>query len=522
MALNFDRKTGIGMDGMTEVNFADRKIALMGKRDSCRRFYLQFHRTLDIKYCFAANLESSVSLEDEFFVGSEEVKCVTFREFLIVEQKFLVVLCCDHEERGRYDNLFFNKGFEWGKDYIDSLYVIQYYRWKYQTMLEEKNIWIWGTGDESIDFCKMCEKGYCVGGFISDSENGDELAGFPVIRPSDIWEQKEPYVIFHREQDFITAEQLWGEKRQGGKDYGFEGMCPKKLFIAVGTCQVVNTVKILCRNKCYTQQYFTSVYMDSIYSPCNDADNRRLKGYGIFCDVIFYNTSNAATSEQRNYERLIDQFYKRAKKVSMPFYYFWGQLMQATDAENEYMIRIGQSEPFWLRGDKEVNHMMDDGYTPDEILESVSGNDYWTKQEILNHFEKELKKIGVWDRFASFPIKGFIEENYRKTVVFVDGTRFSCHLCFYLANEIAKYLDIEIMGEEEGIEKIEEEQKSVMPVYPCVVQALGMEMGDSYKFYNIEKSYVEYLDFKGYIKKYIQYVTAVRDISREFGALFEF
>lgn len=193
--------------------------------------------------------------------------------------------------------------------------------------------------------------------------------------------------------------------------------------------------------------------------------------------------------------------------------------MQATQDENEYMLSKNMLY-LWLRGDNEINHMVEEQYTEEEILAKVSGDKYWTKQEIVENFEHELRKISILDRFSSFPIYSFIRENYQKMEVFVDGTHFSVYLHIYLANEIAKYLHIELISDPDIIEKVIKTQRSTMPIYPCVKQALGIDIEDRYRFYHIRKNEIEYLSFKEYIKKYIRYIADIQDIADETGTFF--
>lgn len=438
------------MDDICRIPLEESEIALIGEEDLCEHFYLHFRSFLHITKYFLIHVDMQSSPKNEGFNNWEGVECIPFREQLITEQKLFLVLCCREKTREGYDKLLFNKGFQWGADYIDSLYVVQFYRHKYEM--------------ETLDRSRL-----------------QILEGHP-----------------------------------------FEELLPKKLFIAIGTCQIVNTVRVLRKNKSFQESYSIQVYFDSMYEPCSDADNRRMKSYGRFCDAVFYNIANVGTVEQRNYEPLINRFYKKAEKMFLPFYYFWGQLMQATDRENPYAIRAINSDYLWLRGDKEVNRMLEEHCDVEEIIARVSRDDYWSREEVLLHFNRELKKIAVWDRFSSFPVKPFIEKNYQNMLVFIDGTHFSGRLCFYLANEIAKRLQIELIQEQDAIAEIEEEQRSTFPLYPCVRKALGMYGEDSYRFYNVKRNEAELLDFQEYIRRYIQYITGVQKICEESGTVFEF
>lgn len=504
---------------MSRIDFETRKIALIGTGSPCRHFYMQYHAILDIKYYFATRIGKASPFVQDFFNNREGVRYVQWNESIVRDENLLLVLCVGHDARKRHDKMLFNMGFEWGTDYIDSLYVIQYYREKYDLQLEERNIWIFGAGDNGKRFYEAYKDIYTIKGFVSNNEEEKECQQLPVIRPAEIMRQSRSYVIICSKAEEAMSEQLEELGYRGDKDYTFVGMLPKKLFIAAGTCQIERIAGLLLSNPQFAS-YNICIYRDNMYAPCSEADNRRLKGYGIFCDIVFYNIVNAGTLEQRSYESLIKKFYPKAERIYMPFYYFRGQLMQATEAENHYTAMVCQ-QYLWLRGDKEVNGMIENGYTTEKIVEEVSRPDYWGKDEIRKHFERELKKIEVWDRFSSLPIKSYIEDNYRDMIVFCDGIHFNYALSLYLADEIARYLGLEPIRDTDILSRLEREEKRVMPVYPCVKEALGMNVEDSYQFHNGQESGEwETLDFKGYMEKYIQYVVSVRNISNIFGTIF--
>lgn len=508
------------MDELELQLFEKRNIALVGDKYICRHFYLQFHSILNIKYFFVSSVNTDCFFDDYFFKSNPNIQCCSFKASLVKKEKLLIILCIDHFYRKPYDKLFFSRGLEWGNDYIDYIYVIQYYRYKYQTVLKEKNIWIFGAGNNGKYFYEKYKNLYSICGFISNFNEEHECEGLPVIRTDDILKQKNYYIMICSDADVIMAGQLDCLGLSGDKNYSFIENIPKKLFVAVGTCQIINTMEVLCQNINFSQKYWANVYFDNIYEPCTDADNRRLKSYGKFTDVVFYNVANAETVEFRNYEFIISEFYKNAIRLFMPFYYFRGQVMQATPSINPYALRSYDGEHFWFRGDQEINHMIEDGYSEEEILKNVLSDDYWTEDEIYDNFKRELKKVEILDRFSSFPIKLFIEENYQKLSIFNDGTHFSCFLCLYIANEIAKFLNFEPI---EKIEKINAVnlRLSAMPIYPSVKRALGMKINSNYLFCNMRGKTVEYLEEDEFIKRYLHYVVSVQKLYRKLGTFWK-
>ncbi len=497
------------------MNFEERNIALIGEADICKFFYLQFRSVLNIEYIFTINM-------DYVFCDQFSVKCMPLKEDIIIEKNLLLVLCTEHLFRQTYDELLFYKGFEWGTDYIDCLYVVQYYRHKYNVEMEKKKIWIFGAGNNGRNFYEEYKELYHICGFISNMETEKEYLGLPVVRPDCLSKMEKCYVVICSDASILMSRQLIALGYRGDRDYGFPFFLPKKLFIAMGTCQIAYTTEILIKNKSFNLQFSTSIYFENIYEPGSDSDHKRLKSYGEFCDVVFFNVRNAGALWQRDYELLLNRYYKNAERLYLPFYSFKGQLMQAVDQINPYALKIvdGNRGYLWWRGDKEINHMVEDQCTPEEIFCKLSRLDYWSQESVNDNFVKELKKIEIWDRFSSFPIKPFIEANYKEKLLFNDGIHFSNHLGLYLANEIAKHLCLKEITEREIINETENRLASEMPVYPCVRYALGLHLEEKVKFYNLKRDELEYLSFEEYIRRYAEYIADTCDFFEKVGTFY--
>ena len=498
----------------------NRKIALIGDGHICRRFFLQFQSSLNIQYLFHTNLEGTSGSADSFFKEGEKVRCMPINSSVIREQNLLLILCVEHALRASYDTLLFNMGLLWGVDYVDFRYVIQYYRNKYNIAMDEMNIWIFGAGNNGRYFYDAYKEIFHIRGFLSNFENEKEYMGLQVIRPSDMKMKKDYFVVICSDADELMSRQLGEMGMTGGKDFGFAELLPGKLFIAVGICQITKTAKTLAQNLFFNRRYQMDIYFQTAYEPFSDADNRRVKEYGIFCDVVFYNVANAGTNEFYDYEPVLNQYYRKAIRFFMPFYFFNGQLMQATEGLNPYAIRIERLNGgwhYWFRGDKEINKMIEANLSVDDIVQRVTG-EYWCNQDIKDNFVHALKRIEVLDRFSSFPVRDFIEENYKRILIFIDGTHFSYQLCLYLANEIAKSLGVQPMEDQGILNEGEYTMTSVMPIYPCVKRALGIERGEHYQYYNPGKNTVENVDIQQYAERYAHYVLNIREIYEKTGA----
>lgn len=504
-----------------EIDLENRCIALVGEEACCRRMYLQFRHMLHIEYVFAITLTNGGQTR-EFWDEHADVKYAVFQERYIREKDILLVICNTIPDADRqYEDMLFNRGFEWGEDYIDAVYVIQYYRHKLRVNLENREIWIFGAGNSGKQFYEQYHGRYHICGFLSNYEEEREFMGLPVIRPADLKKEDRPYVVICSLSDDLMTRQIWELGFMESSYYGFPDTIPKKLFVALGSCQIIYTVKVLKKNTDFINIYTACTFLDNIYSPCGETDHRKLRYYGKYCAVIFYNIANTGSAEQRNWEPFISRYYKAAEKFYMPFYYFRGQLMQSTADRNDYTGKIGfPSNYIWFRGDHEVNKMIGKNLSVEEIVSKVSDTEYWTKQEIMENFNRELKKVEILDRISSVPLKQYIEDHYREQTVFVDGIHFGYRLHIYIADKIAEAIHVSPL-ERRLYAELEKEQKAVMPVYPCVEKALGIKTTDKCKFYKMAERKNEEVSFKRFIEKYALFVQCITKIKLEYGTFFE-
>lgn len=494
----------------------NKKIALLGDRSICLRFFKLFNDYIQIEY-FLYLQERKNDLNEE-----QGVKELRFDSNVVVEKDLFIILCIDLKDRKYYDDLLYSSGKVYGQDYIDSFYMLQYLKKKYAVIMKNKKNWIFGAGKNGRKFYNKYKSDLNIVGFVSNFEEETEFQNLPVIRPSELKTRDDIYIIICSESMDIMTSRLKELGLEPFKQFCYQDFMPKDVFIAVGTCQICDTVSVLERNEKFTIKYDICSFFDSPYSPCSFSDKIRINMYGSFCDVVFYGKSLQNMRTQINYEYLAERYYQNAIKIFIPFYYFDGQLMQATETINPYSVILRSHNcTFWYRGDRVINELIEQGWETEDIIREISSSNFWTEEEVLKNFNKELKRVDILDRLSSIPIKQFIIDNYRKIPIFKDGVHFCLELCIYLANQIAKKVGIEeISNIEDVISEIDGSEKTYMAIYPCVVKALRLDFGLNdckYAFANIEERKVEYLDFKAYEKRYIEYIKMVREMKIKLG-----
>lgn len=235
--------------------------------------------------------------------------------------------------------------------------------------------------------------------------------GLPVIRPSEIKQLQNAFVVICSDAKKDMEEQLEKMKYEIMTDYCFQGQLCKKMFVGLGICQIGSVLKALKKNQCFVRKFFWLIFGESRYNESGNADKKRINAYGKFCDVIFY----ASDYYGNYYKGIIERFYVHARHIYQPSYYFLGQHMQMTDYTGEFCVRhLNTNKASWFRGDREVDKLINEGYKPDEILSMISNDNYWAKEEIIENWNRQIKKVEVLDRISSLKMADFIKKIIRK------------------------------------------------------------------------------------------------------------
>lgn len=70
------------------------------------------------------------------------------------------------------------------------------------------------------------------------------------------------------------------------------------------------------------------------------------------------------------------------------------------------------------------------------------------------------------------------------------------------------------------MEEAEREERSVMPLYPSVRQALEMNIKGDARIYNVKEGKTVNVDIEMYAEIYYRYVVSIRDIYKGLGTIF--
>ena len=496
----------------------DKKIILYGECLWCRNFYDQYadyYKIVGIVYT------EQKEEGDKFFEGVS-IDIYQKKSYLFEYSADIKIVVCPGDcKKEEHDAFLYSKGYIYGKDYVDSIYAEFYAKRELKKHIEEKEIWIFGAGNNGKLFHEKHCKNMNIKGFLSNYENEELCMGLPVHRPEDVLGKDSIFIIICSAVENEMINQL---KRCGlneFEEFVTSKWFGKRLFIAWGACQVYSIVNMLYKNHQFCNEFCRVSIFDSKIQKCNHADKQRIYTYGEVCDVLFYNSEGMVDTNKA----IVDRYYRDSNVYSIPFYSFQGQLMQVTEECSEYSLRyenIKSHFAYWFIGDAEIEKMLNHNLSKEEILEKISREDYWDENRIKKKWVLEKRKIAMFDKLSSLKVSDFLQKNYRDIIVFKDGIHFCKELCMELANQLAGILKLEEIDEEQQRQILKEccvEDTNMMPIYPSIIKVLDMNKSYYDKKYEFvhPNGEVEELDFVAYMEKYIDYVQHVNDLWMKCG-----
>ena len=141
-----------------------------------------------------------------------------------------------------------------------------------------------------------------------------------------------------------------------------------------------------------------------------------------------------------------------------------------------------------------------------EIKDEIENGDAVTEEFIKESFDLELKKLKAREKHCDIKISDFIEENYKKTLLFYEPYHPTSKILFEKGRRILEILKIDI---DESCEVSDLLDGAEVFVYGCVKRALGLEYTQKYIRKNNIRNTYRYtlcntsLTLEEYIEEYI-------------------
>lgn len=475
----------------------DREVVLTGEREHCEKFYHLYGEEL----------------------GSVEVPYVIPDELNQVMNDKFAIVCTKDSYNKKMDDLLYSLGRFYEDDYMDARYYMHSRRVQSKIDICLKKIWIYGAGIAAKIFYEQHKETLEVCGFISNFQEEQEYLGLPVIRPEELKEKENVYVVVCSLAWNEMAEKLRSMGYVPFEDYTFPEFLPRKFFVCMGNCSIGNIADTLQFNRKFKGIWEIWTVFENEWLHANYADRRRMILYGKFADAVLWQKRvTEFMGGELDYGYIVKQYYKDARSFGLPTYFFNGQLMQIERKLSPYMLNFRSGAALWGRGDSIINEMVEKKYSLEEIIDTILYKECWAEDEIRKNWGKAINILRFLDKYSAIPIKNYVEQNYQTELLFTDGVHLGIGLRVFMADELAEKLGIEKLTEKEKEELVNKRKGTTFFVYPCVRKALKICNEQSLLFYcGVERK--EYISIEEMIRRYVRYIQETRDILNESGCM---
>ncbi len=384
--------------------------------------------------------------------------------------------------------------------------------------LKSHNIILWGRTEQTRYFyekygdelhCKAC-----IAGSDEHPEYYDmEKKCVPIIKWSDYTYTENDYIVIFAFPFAPIVNQLQSYGLCNIENFVVYNLAyvvleQKKVVILSGNCHMTVIYQLLSQIEEVREKYFL------FHFPTNSFDNRwaymNLSYMINLCD--FYICTYHDKNHRAYFEK--EELPRKCKIITIPCgtrELYWPQLETENNRpKNEFLIRKrGEKRhgPFDC-GDLNINKMIKEGKTLEEVLERVSAEDFYTKQEVEKHINDIFRQIEEEETFCDIKLLPYIRENYQKSMLYKD-IHMKPMLLWRMVQGILQILNVK--DNEEVLSKVQESQEwkeychhcTEVPVYPSVAKHMGLEWyrkETTYEvtFYNGTKR----LTFEEYIRSY--------------------
>lgn len=320
--------------------------------------------------------------------------------------------------------------------------------------------------------------------------SNDEFRGLKIIIASDKWkeiveqlrgkglragEDFLPYVMLDTREILVTT--ILGLCRANEIAPFLESMREnRQMAVFWGNCQM-NGVREFCKNnmefcKKYLVLTFPNLWRKEELLECCDCKEIWEKCELLIIQKIRYENKFNVRFSTEYRKNFMKECGFECEIVLMPNLYFDGYYPQLG---KERVVALGelQYEGVECR-DSNIIQMLDKGMADKEIVEKLESEDYYSYEEIIEHFEKCLHRFKKNERECTIQIGDYLKQ---KKILYYSPMHPHAELVYQLTIRLLEYLkivDIRI----DNVERIKTYMDNFFYfhrteyVYPCVLKAL--------------------------------------------------
>ncbi|MEM1170387.1 MAG: WcbI family polysaccharide biosynthesis putative acetyltransferase [Cyanobacteria bacterium P01_H01_bin.35] len=187
--------------------------------------------------------------------------------------------------------------------------------------------------------------------------------------------------------------------------------------------------------------------------------------------------------------------------ISLPRLYFKGYWPQH-DSNPFNKANKENFHGLFPYGDKNVNLMMNQGFSKDKILKEISGKDFYNPDYLLENIDYTLTELSKREANTDVKVSDFIRENYRKYQLFHTINHPTDIVGLEVANQILIKLNMSPISQ--GVKPKHREVLGSLqvPIYSSVIHGLGLTFVSNSSVY-WSKEFGRKFTFSEYINQYM-------------------
>ena len=359
---------------------------------------------------------------------------------------------------------------------------------------------IFGTGEQAMRAYYVLREEYEIMYFLDNSRSGQYFYGKKTEAPNEENTAQYYIVVCTNMKNYVEiAKQLKTYGLAELKDFCHMEAFGKKIVVVHGNCHM----RIL---KAYmtTSEIFCAQYYLYPLPPIQDIKRGYIEDDVLEnCDVFIHQDIRKENhyGEKLSDEYIMPRLGRGVKKITVPNLYNFEMAFFPQTVMNKNNPKFNDNgNGLFRHGDRNVEELLDKGITNlEEILNVIRGGVYdaeYIRAEFEKYTKAALERELCWD----VKIMDYILKNYKDKRLFYDyGHPYNdvikeiCAGVFKimgLDEKTIKEIDINLGTQEE-------------PVYPCVIQALGMKWDNGNLRRNGYKLISGEMDFKEYYREYL-------------------
>ncbi len=391
-----------------------------------------------------------------------------------------------------------------------------------------RRIILWGTGNTGNAFYEKYRNDLDIYACTCNEKEFKSIAGLKTIQWDEIDRQIDFIIVcsiyyeeirrqlmvrgFEVNVDFIKFD-IFEELYEGFREN-------KKLILAIGQCEIREMITALKRLKNFKKYYSMIYYNERGICEHGDLfDWTLLKEFMNIIGMADYIMLPSAISPQAKYDfQYIKSFIgDKCSVITISLFNFdsyWPQDIARERSVNKYyMMQKNMKLPAYVERDQVIEKLVDENYSVKKIMELISKEDYFKKEDVMMNHQNSLKRFRLTDRLSDVKIGDFIESNYNLVKLYCDRGHFNQNLLREYVRRILNYLganeslvELQNMDFEDMFMRINE-----LPIYPSTAAILNLEWINRGTLYRQHLySGIRTVTFEEYMETFIEYCFAVK------------